>query len=135
MWSNIVRSGSTDAGEPFAPAGVDAEVGERVDEHRLQPPDVRDDVGHAVAPPGQRDDRIADELTRAVVRDVTATVGPHELGPHRCRWHQDVLEVRLAPERVHVRVLEEEQVILGRAGVQRALECVGFDVRDAAEPP
>ena len=34
-----------------------------------------------------------------------------------------------------MRVLEQEQVVVGRAGVQRALERVGVGVRDAPEPP
>ena len=111
MWSNMARSGSTLSANPWrvrppatltpiaaifssptqtpvnpaSRARLDAEVGERADEHRLERAHVGDDVAQTVAPRRQRDDRVADELTGAVVRDVAAAVGADELGAHRVR--------------------------------------------------
>ncbi len=110
------------------------EIGERVDEHGLERAHVRDDVAHAVAPLGQRDDRVSDELTRTVVRDVAATVGVDEIGTDRLRRHEHVRRVGSRAERVDVRVLEQEQVVVVGSLVERSLECVGIRVRDAPEP-
>ena len=54
------------------------EVGERVDEHAFERAHVRHDVAQPVAPVGQRDDRVADQLPGPVVRDVAAAIGAHE---------------------------------------------------------
>ena len=123
------------AGEPVgARSGLDTEIGERGDEHRLEPAHVRDDVALAGAPLGERDDRVADELPGPVVGDVAAAVGPHELGAHRLGRHEHVGEIGARPERVHVRVLLQEQVVVGRARVQPALQRLGLAVRHPPQP-
>ena len=96
--------------------------------------DVRHHVALAVAPLGQRDDRVPDELARTVVRDVAAAVGAHEGGAHARRRHEHVLERRLRAERVDVRVLEQQQVVTCRVLVQAPLERVGVGVPDPPEP-
>ena len=121
-------------GEPAVHRRLHAEIGERVDEHPLERAHVRDDVARALAPLRQRDDRVADELTRAVVRDVAAAVGVHEIGADRRRRHEHVRRVGACAERVDVGVLEQEQVVITGSLVERPLECVGIRVRDAAEP-
>ena len=140
MWSNIVRSGSTLSAKPCrvrpcatrtpiaaifsspthtpvyprSAARVDAEVGERRDQHRFEPAYVRDDVALTGAPLGERDDRVPDELAGPVVRDVAAAIGVHELGADRRRVAQHVREIRARPERVDVRVLLQQEVVVGR---------------------
>ena len=102
------------AGEPVLAVRVDAEAGERVDQRGFEPADVRDDVGRAVAPLRQRDDRVADELAGPVVRDVAAAVGVHELRADARRRHEHVRGIGARAERVDVRVLEQQQVVVGR---------------------
>ena len=78
------------AGIPRLTVRGDTELGERVDEHAFERAHVRDDVAQAVAPVGQRDDRVADELTGPVIRDVAAAIRAHELGADARRRHQHV---------------------------------------------
>ena len=76
---------------------------------------VGDGVGHAAAPlAGHGEDRVADELAGPVVGDVAAPVGAHQLGADRRRVGTSTLaEVGPGAERVDVRVLEQQQVVVG----------------------
>ena len=103
-------------------------------EHVLEPAHVRDDVALARPPLRERDDRVADELARAVIRDVAAAVGVDELGADRRGIAQDVLALRARTERVHVRVLLQQQVLLVGVLVHRALQRLRLAVRDEPEP-
>ena len=67
----------------------------------------------AAALAGHGEDRVADELPGTVVGDVAAAVGAHELGADVGRRHEHVAEVGAHAERVHVRVLEQQQVVVG----------------------
>ena len=69
-----------------------------------------------------------------MVGDVTAPVGAHEVGADRRRRHEHVGGIGRLAERVDVRVLEEEQVVVGGALEERPLELVGLPVRDPPEP-
>ena len=62
--------GQPDAGAPGHAAGGEAELGERVDQRLLQAADVVDDPERL----GQPDQRVADELARAVPGDLAAAV-------------------------------------------------------------
>ncbi len=115
--------------------GRDAEVGERVDEHTFECPHVRHDVAQSVAPVGEGDDRVADQLPGTVIRDVAAAIRTHEVGTDVRRRHQHVGRIGRGAEGEHVRVFEEQQVVVVGAPVERALELVGFAVRNATEPP
>src|SRR5262249_10201074 len=71
---------------------------------------------------------------RTVVRDVTAAVGDDKLRAHPLGRDQHVVAVGGGAERVDVRVLEVQQVVVGGAVVQRALQAVGFPVGDPTQP-
>ncbi len=75
-----------------------AEVGQRVDDQLLEA--VARAPGPTPACVGHREDRVADELARAVVGDVAAAVGPHQLGADRRRVDQHVASDRRARPRV-----------------------------------
>jgi hypothetical protein len=89
----------------WAVAGGDPLVGERRDERRLDPAQVRDHVVDA-------DDRVADELARAVIGELAAAVDRDDvdplLGVPRGRERQ-VAVLRAPPARVHGRVLKQQQ--------------------------
>jgi hypothetical protein len=93
------------AGEPALATRVDAEVGERRDQDRFEPANVRDDIALTGAPLCERDDRVSDELARPVVGDVATAIGVHEIGSDRSRVVQHVREICARSERVDVRVL------------------------------
>src|SRR5690606_37118206 len=58
-----------------------AELDDRVDHQLLHGADVGNRVSHPPAPlPGHGEDRVPDQLTGAVVGDVAAAIGPHQLG-------------------------------------------------------
>ena len=65
------------------------------------------------------EDRVADELAGPVVGDVATPVGVDELGADRLRIDEDVLGARPHAEGVHMRVLQQEQV-LATAPARRA---------------
>jgi hypothetical protein len=69
-----------------------------------------------------------------VVGDVAAAVDVEQLGADGRGIHEHVRRVGLRPERVDVRVLEQQQVLVFGALVQRALQHVGLAVRDPPEP-
>ena len=92
------------------------------------------DVAQPVPPLGQRHDRVAHELARAVVGHVAAPVGRLEVGAHVGRRHQQVRRIGLAPQRVDVGMLEEQQIVAGRARMESALEGEGLPVGDPAQP-
>jgi hypothetical protein len=121
------------AGEPRLGVGFDPEIGQRADEHGLELAHVGHDIAETVAPRGKRDDRIADELARAVIGDVAAAVGVHELRTHGVGRDEHVLAVGARPERVDVRVLEQEQVVVAGLAMQRALEVVRLRVGHPAQ--
>ena len=98
------RPGSRPAGRRVTP-----NARQRVDDQLL-------DVAHVLGgaePVADVDDRIADELARAVVGDVAAAADADQLGADGRRIAaQVVAEVRARPVREHVRVLEQQQVLL-----------------------
>ena len=101
------------------PASGRPRSAERVDDELLDRAHVGGGVGEpAAALPGQRQDRVADQLAGPVVGDVAAPVGPHQLGADRrpaarSRWPRSAAD----PERVHVRVLEQQQVVVAATRV------------------
>ena len=128
------------------PAGVrQAEIGEHVDHELLD----RAHVGLRVGQPRRRrtpvlagavlrrqgDDRVADELTGAVVGDVAAAVHRNQFGTDDGRVDEHVGgEVGRGAVREHVRVLEQQQVVVVATREQRRLHGERFAVRHAAEP-
>ena len=92
-------------------------------------------AGTAPRPSADVEDRVADQLAGAVVGDVAAPVGVHELGADGLGVDEDVLGLGPHAERVHVRVLEQEQVLARvRALDKRLLQHVRVPVADAPEP-
>ena len=80
------------------------------------------------------DDRIADELTGSVVRDVAAPIRAHERRANALGVDEHMLGTGAHAERVHVRVLEEEQPRLSPSPVQLVLQIEGEPVLDHPEP-
>src|SRR6187397_1136679 len=82
-----------------------------------------------------RQDRVADELTRSVVRDVATAVDGDEVGADRRRIAAEVLgEVRVLPVREHVIVLEQQQMLLTTVVEQRLLDGKRLAVRHPSQP-
>ena len=108
------------------------EVGQRSDDDLLQPVHVsrarRGVVGH-------RDDRVGHQLARAVVRDVTAAVGALQDRADRRRVDQHVALVGVRPQRVGVRVLQDQQIVVVRLGRQGVLEREGLVIGNRSERP
>ena len=122
------------AGVAGRPVGRDPEVGTNRDEHGFELADVGDDVALACAPLLEGDDRVADELTGTVVCHVAAAISLDELGSHRGRIAEHVLDLRARPERVHVRMLLEQQVVGIGVLVDRTLQRFRFRVGHEPEP-
>ncbi len=108
----------------------DAEIAEGVDDELLEGVHVRWDRAEAEA---DVEDRVADELAWPVVGDIATPIGVDELGADRVGIDEDVLGPRPNPEGVHMRVLQQEQV-LGPAGAKGVLEGEGVPVANAPEP-
>ena len=111
---------------------VQTEVGQRRDDDLLQAVHVLGASGGVV---GHRDDRVGHELTRPVVGDVTATVGPLEDGADRHRIDQHVALVGVRTQRVGVRVRQDQQVVVDGLGREGMLERVGLVVGNRPERP
>ena len=70
-----------------------------------------------------------------MVGHVAAPVGPLELGADRDGVDQQVGRVGPQAERVHVRVLEQQEVVVGRPVAEAPLEDERVAVADGAQPP
>src|SRR5436190_14827872 len=100
-----------DAGEPGDAPRLDAEPGHRPDQHFLEVAHV---AVHVAAFGLEVEDRIADELTRAVIRHVAAAAGLEQADALRGERlgrleHVRQIVARLDAERDDVGVLEEQQ--------------------------
>ena len=81
------------------------------------------------------DQRVADQLPRAVVGDVAAALHPHQFRAHRGRLHPEVAgQVRARAMGEHVRMLQQEEVVLTAVGEDGLLQCQRLAVRHATEP-
>ena len=113
------------------PARRDTEGGQRVDHQLL-------DVAHMLGgtqPVGHVDDRVADQLSRAVVRDVATPADADELGADVSGVTTQVaVEIRSRPVGEDVRMLQQQQVLLASTVEQRLLDGQRLPVRDRAEP-
>ncbi len=106
-----------------------------VDHELFDRRDVGDSVGHpSAALAGDGQNRIADQLTWAVVGDVAPTVRPYELRTHGGRVDEDVVELPVHAERVHVRMLEQQQPVLPTVLEQAVLQRERVVVGDPPEP-
>lgn len=111
--SNLARASAVridpDAVVMSEPTGLGAEVSQDVDEQLLDSLHVRCGVGHTAAPlSGHGQDRVADELTRAVVGDVTTSVGGRNSGTHRLDVNEQVLTRGPLRQRHDMVMLEQE---------------------------
>ena len=114
---------------------IQAQVDAHLDYQVLHRTDVGDRVGHAPAPLArQMQQRVADELARAVEGDIAAPVGPLEVRSHLLWWSEQVLHRGPDAQGVHRVVLEEQQVVVGPVGVDGSLESQGVPVAHPAEP-
>ena len=111
--------------------GHDAELGEYVDQQRLD----RVDVLERTLGVGQRQDRVADELPGTVVGDVASAPDGDEVGADRL-WvaAQVVRQVGVASVGEDVVVLEQQHVLLVSVFEQRLLDGERLAVRHTAEP-
>ena len=117
-----------DAGVLVDPAGaVKAEVRQRVDDHLLQPPHVSRAGARVV---GHRHHWVRHELAGAVIGDVATPVGPLQHGTDGGRVDQHMRLVRVRADGEHVRVLQDQQVVVAVTARQRVLEVERFVVRD-----
>ena len=123
-----------DARVPRFAVRDDPEARQRGDDDILELAHVGHDVAQPVSPLGQGDDRVPDELAGTVVGHVAPPVGPDELGTDRGGRYEHVGRIGRRAERVHVRVLEQQEVVVGGALVQRALQLVGFPIGHPTEP-
>jgi len=161
MWPNIERSGSTFKAKPCMDRPVDPHPtaqslrgagpwgpSRRRDSPQADgaaEPEITDCVDHelldgvdgAGTARSHRDieDRIADELARTVIGDIATAVGVDKLCTDGLRIGKDVLGLGAHAEGVHMRVLEQEQVLRATRFAQSSLEDIGVPVPDAAEPP
>ena len=99
-------------GKALAAAGGHSERGRRLDHRLLERAHERPEQHAAV---GELDDRVCDELARAVVRDLAATLDADQLDAPSgsCSGDAHVFLIRLAPERQHRRMLEHQQLVAG----------------------
>jgi hypothetical protein len=116
---------------------MDAEARGRPDHHVLEPADVLHEIGSRT----EVDDRIADELSGAVVGHLPAAVGFHDLHAapsKRLRVEEHLAAGAASSDRVDVRVLEEEQGVVDLTGdalhVEVGLQRGSVLVVDEAEP-
>ena len=122
------------------PAGVrQTELGEGVDDQLLDRAHVGDGVGEsarALAVLGrQAQDRIPDQLPRAVVGDVAASVDCHQLGADGGRFDEHVgVQVGAWTVGEDVRVLQQQQVLLVPVGEQRLLDAQRLPVGHPPQP-
>ena len=111
---------------------TDAERRQRVDDDLF---DVADVAG-SVELVGDGDDRIADELAGTVVGDVATSAHGNELGADCCGIAAQVVgEVRARSVREHVRMFEEQEVLLGPPAEQRLLYRQRLAVGHPPQPP
>ena len=99
------------AGVALAPVGDDPEGGAGLGHRRLEGAHERPEQQAA---PGQRDDRIGDELAAAVVRDLATALDPDDLDPARGEElgrGADMALVGLAAEGQDRRVLDEQELV------------------------
>ena len=74
-------------------------------------------------------------LIMTIAMVVAAPIGLHQLGADLGRRHEDVGRVGPDPQREHLGVLEEQQVVVPRRAVQAVLEGQGVAVAHPAQPP
>jgi hypothetical protein len=122
------------AGKALGAFCGDPEVGKGRDQDVFQCAYIRDDITLPRAPLSERHDRVAHELAGAVIRDVAAPIRLDEIGTDRSGVAQHVLQLRARPQRVDVRMLEQQQVVVVGVAVQRALQRLGFAIRNRAQP-
>ena len=116
---------------PVDPARVQTQLGAHLDQRFLKAPNEI----HHIQRFGQPDDRIADQLPRAVPGDLAAAVGVDD---RRCRPTGPFAAAGAAARGVDRRVLEQQQRVgaAGDAGVgQLALQLPGAAVVDGAQLP
>ena len=94
------------------PAALNAENRQRIDNGLFHGPDIRDDIA---LPFPQIEDRIADNLTGAVIRDVAAAVGLVKADTGRAEItssrSEQILHVPIPPESDDMRMLDEQKLI------------------------
>ena len=104
-------SADPDPGVGWVSAAGDAKIGQRSDQRFFDPPDVLVDI---FAKTIEVDDRVPDQLARAVVGDVAAAIDPPDRGAGRRERRfieQNVFGVAASPQGVDVGMLEEDQGI------------------------
>jgi len=114
-WVEGVRV-APDARIPVASRGIDTEASCGVDHGLLQGSDERPQQDAAL---GELDDRVGNQLARAVVRHFAATLNANNFDTAACQLFvtgQNVGSVRVAAERQHGRMFEQQQLIRNLVG-------------------
>jgi len=96
---------------------LDVEIRQRVDHGLLDRPHVR---AHVALPFAQIQDRVADDLSRPVIRDVAAAVGGMKSDAGAAQDFfagQQVFPVAVAAHRDRVGVLQQDELVGNRAGL------------------
>ncbi len=97
--------------QPGTRPACNLEFRERIDDHLFDRPNIG---AHVALPFSQIQDRIADNLARAVIGDVAAAVGGMKLdtgAAQRVFAGQQIFGVAVAALRDHVRMLDEQKLI------------------------
>ena len=122
----------------LAATGGDAERRARVGERGLERPDVRPEQQAAIR---EAEDRVGDELAWPVVGDLAAALHAQDLDPAGGELgggREHVGVVRLATQRQHRGVLEEQQLVVDpavRSGRRETLlQVPGLAIGDPAQP-
>ena len=127
-------AGHPDAGEPVVAHALELEGRQRPDERLLEVAHVALDVLPVLA---EIEDRVADELARAVERRLAAAVGLGDLDVRVLGDVELARRLRAAADRHDRRVLEEDDGLRDRAlrdgAGERPLQLERLAVRDEAE--
>ena len=87
---------------------IEAQIGQGVDEQLLDLTDVGHRVCHTTAPTRNGEHRIADQLARAVISDVAATINPLLARADLLGIHQKMIEIGIGSAGEDVVVLEQQ---------------------------
>ncbi len=134
--ADLARVGVTDAHPHPGVLAEATDIGEtelvqRCDHQSLQ----RAHVVAGTQRVGHVDDRVADELARPVIRDIATALHRHELGADRSGIDLHIrVQMGARAVREHVRVLEQQQMIVRPVREHRMLQRQRLAIRHSPQP-